>query len=118
MDVLWPDAEIQSLTVTFDEVRIELLEGSGRCVHVSAFGHIGMQIEGFWDDVAVEDAELVEGDPFGERCWESIASRGVAGFDTGSVDRNTRSFSTLVVTFVDGCRMLLAAARFAAAPVE
>jgi hypothetical protein len=111
VDVLWTDAELHSVTVDYDAVRLELIETTGRRVVVVAHGHIGVAVEGFWDEVIVADGDVVENHPFAERCWESIVARSADRLDSGSPDRNTRTFTTLVVTLIDGCRLLVAAAR-------
>ena len=76
-------------------------------------GHIGLSIEGFWDEVVIADADVVEFHPFLDRCLTSLAER--LGDDlpaTGSPARDGRQFSTLVVTLDDGARILCSAARF------
>jgi hypothetical protein len=116
LDVLWPDAEIESLTFDYDRVRLMVREPTGRVVSVDAHGPVGLEVDGFWDEIIVADADLVENHPFAERCWDSVTSRTTDDPPpSGSPDRNMRSFLTLVVTLVDGCHVRIAAARFTSA---
>jgi hypothetical protein len=118
MNVLWPDARVESVNVSYDAIQIELVETSGRRVTVLGVGHIGFAIEGFWDEVIVQSASIVESHPFAERCWASIVSRQLDQVDSGSIERNQRSFSTLVATLIDGSQMFVAAARFETAHTQ
>lgn len=113
LDILWADAQITSLSVSYDSVELDVRESSGRRVRVVADGHIGFQLLGFWDEVVVESADLVPAHPFAEQCLTSIAERlGEPAPPTGSLERNSGKFRTLVVSLSDGALLLCAAARF------
>ncbi len=115
LDVLWADAQIISVLVSYDNVEIGLRETTGRSVRVIAAGHVGVQLIGFWDEVVVESADIVPAHPFAERCLRSITERlGEPAPSTGSPDRNSRDFATLVVSLSDGAVLLCTAARFEA----
>lgn len=113
--VLWADAAIQTLVVTYDAVIVSLRESTGREVSLRCVGHIGLSIEGFWDEVVIDSADLVPSHPFMDRCLASLRERlGDVLPPTGSPSRDTLEFSTLVITMGDGARILCTASEFAA----
>lgn len=119
MDVLWPDASVELVEVTYDEVRLTVREDSGRRRVVIGRGPIGVDQLGIWDETIVESAVLRPDHPFATRCWSDIQARGVNGTDSGSPDRNLRRFQTLEVVLIDGSRLMIAAASFEATdPLE
>jgi len=114
-DVLWADAEVERATVDYDAVVLTLRETTGRRVDVRCSGYIGLRTEGFWDEIVVEAADLVEAHPFMDRCLDSLTERlGESRPASGSPARNGGEYSTLVVTLADGCRILCVAAAFEA----
>lgn len=113
--VLWPDAEIQALVVNYDAVLVSVRESTGRRVDLRCIGHIGLSIEGFWDEVVVANADLVAAHPFMDRCLDSLRER--LGEDlppTGSPHRDAQDFATLVITLSDGARIVCTASGFEA----
>lgn len=114
-DVLWPDAEIQGVVFNYDDVIVSVREPTGRQVDLRCLGHIGLSIEGFWDEVVVDSADLVATHPFMDRCLASLRER--LGDDlppTGSPSRDAQDFTTLVITLSDGARILCTASEFEA----
>ena len=117
-EVRWADAELESVTYTYDLVRIVVRETAGRLVSVEGHGPVGLEVEGFWDEAVISEADLIENHPFADRCWRSIESRlGIEPPVSGSPDRNLKSFKTLVIALADGCYIRVAAARFTAEPL-
>jgi hypothetical protein len=113
--VRWTDSYLLSAEIGYDVVQLRLREPSGAAVLVSALGHIGVSLVGFWDETVIETADLVDDHPFAERCFSSIAERYGSGVpDSGSPERNVRSYRTLVVTLADGASLLVSAAEFEA----
>jgi hypothetical protein len=112
MDVLWPDAELESLAMDYDEARIVVRETTGRVLRVVGAGVIGLEYLGIWDEVIIERGEVVTDDSFGKECFERARSRLGELPDSGSPARNTGCFSTLIVTFADGSQLRVAAAGF------
>jgi hypothetical protein len=113
--VLWADAEIQALEVNYDAVVLSLRESTGREVALRCVGHIGVLVEGFWDEMVIASADLVAAHPFMDRCFASLKER--LGDDlppTGSPARNSLEFSTLVVHLGDGAQLLCTASEFEA----
>jgi hypothetical protein len=114
-DVLWADAEIQSISIDYHSVTVALLEATGRTRAVRCRGYIGYQLVGFWDEIVVERAELSDADPFLDQCRQQL--RSTFGKDlppTGDEFRNQRSWSVLSIHLADGTRLLVAAADFSA----
>lgn len=111
--ILWADAELEALNMDYESVVLCIRESTGRRVELHCLGHIGLSIEGFWDEIVIEAADIVEAHPFLERCLASLTERlGEEPPPTGSPARNSRQFSTLVVRLADGARVLCAAAGF------
>jgi len=73
--VLWPDADFESIAIGFEDVTIELRESTGRQGVFRCGGHIGFELVGFWGEMIIESAEISMTDPFIEECWNSIAER-------------------------------------------
>ena len=112
-DVLWPDAEIQSIEIDYEELRISLLESTRQKRIVSCHGYIGHVLVGFWDEVVVERAELIGDDPFLKECVESLRLRYARDLpDTGSPARNLRTWRVLRVHLSDGAVLKVVAAQF------
>ena len=113
LDVLWADAILTRVTASYERVELEIHETTGRSPRVVASGHIGYRLSGFWDEVVIESADLVRAHPFADLCLDSIAARyGDPWPPTGSPERNSRDFQTLVVSFSDGAVLLCVATRF------
>lgn len=116
MDVLWADAELESLSLDYDAARLLVRETTGRVVTVVGSGVIGVELLGLWDEVIIERGEVVADDRFARDCYQRVMERvGPEVPDSGSAARNTRRFSTLRVDFIDGSHLRLAAAGFSAA---
>ena len=114
-NVLWPDADLESITIDYDEVRISVAESTGRRMTVSCRGYIGYSMVGFWDEMIVERASCDPKDPFLAECVRSLESRyGGKWSDTGSPTRNRRSWNVLRVVLSDGAVLKVAAAQFVA----
>ncbi len=112
LDVLWADAELESLSLDYELVTLNLRETTGVPVVVEAHGPISLALDGLWDEVIIESGALVENDEFAARGWNAIQARlGSALSDSGYPDRNRRTFQTLLVTMIDGCQLRVAAAR-------
>jgi hypothetical protein len=69
---------------------------------------------GFWDEVVVERAEIIDADAFLQECVRSLEARyGQILPDTGSPARNRRSRRVLKVYLSDGAVLRVVAAEFA-----
>jgi len=113
LNVRWPDSQVLGVSISYDAVEIRIRESGGRLLTVVAKGHIGTQLVGFWDEIVIEDADIVESHPFEEECLTSIAERlGWPAPDTGSPERNSRRFATLVLSLSDGTFFRCVAAQF------
>lgn len=113
--VQWADAEIAALTVNYDAIEIRLDESTGNSRTVLCAGHIGCRFVGFWDEVVVEGAEIVEHDPFIDDCVGSLATRlGRKLPESGNPHRNMGRWSMLRVTLSDGVTIDVVAAHFSA----
>jgi hypothetical protein len=112
-DVVWTDAEIQSVRADYDTVCIELLESTGRRRVVKCRGHIGYQLVGFWDEIVVERAEFVERDPFLDDCIRAIRrANGEQPMESGDPIRNKRTWRVLLIHLADGAVLRVAAGQF------
>lgn len=113
LNVRWPDAQLLGISISYDAVEIQIRESGGHPRTIVAKGHIGTQLVGFWDEVVIDAADLVESHPFEDECLSSIAERlGWPAPDTGSPERNIRRFATLVLSLSDGTVLRCVAAQF------
>jgi hypothetical protein len=112
-DVLWDDAEIKSISVGYGEVRISLVESTGKNRAVLCRGYIGYQMTGFWDEMVVERAEVVGSDQFLQENIGNLQSRyGQELPDTGCPERNGRLWKILRIHLSDGAILKIVAAEF------
>ena len=112
-DVLWPDASIKSVSADYDAVVLRLEESTGRQRVVRCEGYIGYALWGFWDEVIVSGARLVDKHPSIDRAFQSLSERlGSDPGDSGNVLRNTRKWRALVVELSDGATLEIVAAGF------
>ena len=119
VDILWADASLEALNVTYENVVLRVREDRGRDVDVVGFGPIGVEFVGLWDEVIVAGASLTQDHPFAQRCWNGVSERlGESPPLSGSAERNLRTRVTLEVIFIDGSRLLAAAARFEAHAID
>ena len=111
MNVYWPDAQVESVRIDYDQVKIEVSQGDS-AFEVIANGPIGVQWSGLWDETIVQEASVTSDHEFARQSWALAAKRGADTSDSGSPARNRRSWQTLDVTFIDGSHLLIAAAEF------
>lgn len=114
LGIVWADAELESVTIDYDAVVLSLTEtatGKTRCVRCE--GYVGYQLLGFWDEVVVESAALVENHDFLSECLSKIQKRYPGGPpNTGQPARNEGRWALLTVRLSDGAELLVAANRF------
>ncbi len=68
LDVLWPDAELESMTMRYETLELAIQETTGATTVITCHGPIGCQVTGFWDEVVISEAQVVEDHPYGELC--------------------------------------------------
>lgn len=101
--VLWADAELASIDITYDCLRIKLQESSGQMKLVSCLGYIGYESLGFWDEIVIAKAALHSSHELIDRCINSIQKRlGKPIPDSGCSYRNNKVWSLLQIQFIDG----------------
>lgn len=109
--VLWPDAELLAVSIDYAAVVIKIRESTGKVRSVRCEGYIGYSLAGFWDEVVVDRAKVVDSTDFAERCVNDISKRfGRDWPSTGNEQRNTRTWRVLVIQFSDGAQMEVVAA--------
>ena len=90
MSVLWPDAAIERLTVDYDAVVLQIREATGTVKRVRCEGHIGLSLNGFWDEVIIEGADVLTSHPAIDRAVASITQRlGATWLDSGNEQRGS-----------------------------
>lgn len=113
--VLWPDAEIEGISVGYERIDIALTESTGNRKQITCWGHVGVRMLGFWDEVVVEDAAVLTDDPFIDACVVSLTSRFAKGLpETGCPDRNAKTWTLLRITLSDAATIDVVATRFSA----
>ena len=111
--VLWPDANLESISVDYDTIELALTESTGRQVRVLCAGHIGLTIVGFWDEMIVERAEVLDDDPAIDKCVRNIYDRHSGTvLDTGCPPRNTKEWALLRIRLIDGLAIDVVATQF------
>jgi hypothetical protein len=118
-EVLWRDSEIESLNIDYDEVRIVIRETTGRHLELCCEGYIGYGCSGFWDEVVIEKADVMEFHPFVDKCVEGIAARlGSNPHPSGNNTRNNESWKAFVLRLIDGAEIVVACGDLSVRPLE
>jgi hypothetical protein len=98
--IRWADSSIKDIHTEYDAVTLR------------AEGYIGYNLVGFWDEMIIERAEIVENHAGLGACIDTVRRRqGASWSDTGSEARNSRRFFALLVHLIDGCVLEIFAAR-------
>jgi hypothetical protein len=112
-DVLWADAEFQSISIDYDTLALTILESTGVRRTVRCEGYVGYSMRGFWDEIVIERAELVDNHEAINRCTEELARRGSRELaPSGNGHRNANRWLALIVHFSDGATLEIVAALF------
>jgi hypothetical protein len=113
VNVLWPDATLERVTVDYDAVVLGIRESTGTIKTIRCEGHIGLSLSGFWDEVIIDGADVLTSHPAIDRAVADITQRlGDTWLDSGNEQRNTRRWAALIVRLSDGCTLEVVAAKF------
>jgi len=112
--IYWPDAALNSVTQTFENVSVSITDCNGKQIEVTALGFIGHRMVGFWDEVIVESSTLVITHPFIDECVSAISMHHTDGVpDSGSLKRNHgESWLLWNLTLADGVSLQIVAREF------
>lgn len=111
--VLWPDAEVEGITIDYDTFALSVKESTGRARTIRGLGYIGFRMVGAWDEMIIESGELRRDHPMIHECLKNMSDRlGASWPESGSPPRNSRNWSALIVRLGDGCEMQIVAADF------
>lgn len=100
--VLWSDAELESLEVGYDSVKIRIEESNGLSKTIICHGYIGFDGIGLWDEIVIGTATMHREHDLIDRSLTSISKRhGENPSDSGSSARNLRDWSLLQIKFID-----------------
>jgi hypothetical protein len=110
--ILWTDASIKDIQIDYEAVTLRIAQDDGKIFTLRAEGYIGYNLVGFWDEMIIERAEVVEKHAGLAACVDTVRRRhGASWPDTGSEARNSRRFFALLVHLIDGCVLEIFAAR-------
>lgn len=111
--ILWTDAELDGIQIDFNELVIRLTEPSKRIRQVRCKGYIGYSLIGFWDEIVIQNVELLDTSDFQLSCLHRLTQRyGETYPDTGDPTRNRRTYRTLSIELIDGTVLDIVAAEF------
>jgi len=115
--IRWTDAELRDIKIDYDAVSLRVQESDGVVRTLRAEGYIGYSLVGFWDEVVVVGAEVVDEHLGLDACIASLQRRlGASWLDSGNHARNERRWSALLVHFSDASVLEVFAARFLVDP--
>lgn len=101
--VLWADAELESVEITYDCVAIEILEPNGKMTLVRCLGYVGYESIGVWDEMIIEKALIHESHEIIDRRLTAIRNKlGEHPPNTGCDYRNKGTWNLLRIVFIDG----------------
>ncbi len=112
-EILWPDAELESLNIDYDSVDILITDSLERKITISAKGFIGYKVLGFWDENIIDTGIFSKNHEFQKECLENLKYRmGDKLRESGCVDRTLSDLTTLEIKLIDGCSILIVAGKF------
>jgi hypothetical protein len=110
--IRWADASIEDIHIDYEAVTLRVAQEDGKVSTLRAEGYIGCSLVGFWDEMIIERAEVVEKHAGLAACVDLVRRRqGASWSDTGSEARNSRHFFALLVHLIDGSVLEIFAAR-------
>ncbi len=109
--VSWADAELEEISVDYDQVVISVTEPThGDTRKIVCRGHIGFELLGFWDEAVVESVQVTDRHALLDRSLEKLNQHYPRGApESGQPQRNLRTWSVLIVTLSDGAELRVAA---------
>ncbi len=116
-DVLWADAEFESLVADYSDVVLEIEESNGNRRRIRCHGYIGYRAPAFWDEVVVESATVSSGHPMVRESADALDKRlGEKRPPSGEEARNSGDYQALEVRFLDGGTIVVVASGFSTEP--
>ncbi len=109
-DVLWADAEIEKIEISYGDVLLTITESTEREKQISLKGYIGFSVAGFWDEIVVEKFLLHENHPFLDSCIQQLEKK--YGKDlppSGDESRNKKEWLLSEVCLSDGTSIFIVA---------
>ena len=104
--IFWADAEFEKIEIDYDCLKITIQEPNGSVKKIWCMGYIGYQQIGYWDEVVIERAEILEQHEFIEQNRLSLKQRqGELLADSGNVPRNRKIWNLLNIEFIDGSNL-------------
>src|SRR4051794_9269865 len=83
--ISWVDASLRSIAIDYDSVSLRIHQSNGNDSVLRADGYIGLNVVGFWDELIIERAEIVESHPGLDACIEAVRFRaGTQWLDSGN----------------------------------
>lgn len=113
-DAYWPDAELASVTVSYDVVEIALTCVDGRRRTIRCDGQIALSLGPCWDETVVRQCKLSSDSVLQQSTLAALASSPAYRTGSGSPARDKRTFRTLTITFMDDSELLVVAHGFSA----
>jgi hypothetical protein len=108
-EILWRDAVIDSISITFDEINIFLSQSNGLSTNIICEGFIGFEFTGVWDDMTVAEAKLSSSGKILDRALSVIEGNyACKPPGTGSSCRNRDECKQLDVQLIDGAMLSVA----------
>jgi hypothetical protein len=109
--ILWPDAELELISIDYDKFSLKILQSNGHRNFVHCTGYIGYEHIGIWDEIVIDNAIVYDKHELIDRCKNSIKKRvGNNIPDSGSSYRNKKYWCVLSIKFIDGSELNIASA--------
>lgn len=110
--IRWADGSIEDIHIDYDAVTLRISQDDGKVSTLRAEGYIGCSLVGFWDEMIIERAEVVEKHAGLAACVDTVRRRqGASWSESGNEARNSRRFFALLLHLIDGCVLEIFAAR-------
>lgn len=116
-NVLWADAEFESLVADYSDVVLEIEESVGTRRRIRCHGYIGYSVPAFWDEVVIDSASVSPDHPMVNESVEALDRRlGANRPPSGDETRNNGGYQALEVRFSDGGSIVIVASQFSSEP--
>jgi hypothetical protein len=104
--VLWPDSELYSIHIDYDNVTVSVEDSLGELRKIVCQGYIGYEALGHWDESVIGGARIFHQHELIDKCTNKIKSskdnKGNLALNTGNKYRNQGEWYLFQITLIDG----------------
>lgn len=104
----WTDSSLKRVEMDYDAIRLTIEHESGHVDVLTCSGYIGFELIGFWDEIIISMATLLDKHAFIDRCERRIENQP----GSGSPYRKPMGNRLLAIELIDGNVLNICASTF------